>query len=83
MTEYLNKEIFKDIEATMRDFFDDYDGPITADTTAEDIPQWDSLAHVQLLVIIEQKHGIRFSTSEISQLRKLSDLVQLVEKKKG
>lgn len=67
----------------MRSFFDEYQGPITPDTTAEDVPQWDSLAHVQLLVMIEQSLGVRFTTSEISQLQKFGDLVALVEQKLG
>ncbi len=67
------------IVALMRDLFDDYDGPITRDTTARDIEQWDSLAHVQLLVMIEQGFGVRFASREIDGLKCIGDLVDTID----
>ena len=71
------------IASLMRDLFDDYDGPITRDTTARDIDQWDSLAHVQLLVMIEQAFHVRFASREIDGLKCLGDLVDAVDHKQS
>lgn len=69
------------VTGVMRDLFDEYDGPITFETTAEDIPQWDSLAHVQLVVLIEEELGVRFGTAEIQGFKNLGDLVDAVVKR--
>lgn len=64
----------------MRDLFDEYDGPVTLQTTANDVPQWDSLSHVRLMVLIEMELGVRFSTSEMQGFRNLGDLVNAAAK---
>ena len=53
-------DTFAKVEELIRDLFDEYDGPVTRDLTAKAVPQWDSLGHVQLMVLIEQTYGIRF-----------------------
>lgn len=71
------------LSALMRDLFDEYDGPITRETTARDIEQWDSLAHVQLLVMVEQAFAIRFASREIDGLKCIGDLVDTVDRKRA
>ncbi len=71
------------IAALMRDLFDEYDGPITRTTTARDVAQWDSLAHVQLLVMVEQAFRVRFASREIDGLKCLGDLVDAIERKQS
>ncbi len=71
------------ITEQIRDLFDEYEGPVTRETSAADIPQWDSLAHVQLIVMVEQATGVRFTTTEIQDFRTLGDMVDTVERKQG
>ena len=66
----------------IRDLFDEYDGPVSSTLTAHDVAQWDSLGHVQLLVMIEQRFGIKFTTSEIEGLKNLGNLIALIETKR-
>jgi acyl carrier protein len=77
-----NDELFGQVEALMREFFDEYGGPISRDTTARDIPGWDSLANVQLMVLMEQTFGLRFATEEITRLERFGDLVDLIAARK-
>lgn len=70
------------IAEAVRDLFDDYDGPITRQTCAADIEEWDSLANVQLMVMIEQALEVRFTTSEIHNFKNIGDLVDSVDAKK-
>ena len=67
----------------MADVFDlDVDETIvTPDTTAKDIEEWDSLSHIRLLVAVERKFKVKFTNSEIEQLKRVGDLVALVEAK--
>ena len=39
------------------------------DMTAADFPDWDSLAHLNIVVAIEKAFKIRFAAAEISKLK--------------
>ena len=71
------------ITAIIRDLFDEYDGPVTMETTANDVAQWDSLSHVRLMVMIEMELGVHFSTSEMQSFKNLGDLVNAATKQVG
>jgi acyl carrier protein len=70
------------VSGLIRDLFDEYDGPITRDLTAAQVPQWDSLGHVQLMVGVEQAFGVRFATAEIRKFANLGELIDAIDKKK-
>jgi acyl carrier protein len=61
-----------------RDMFEDDDIEIGPGTTAEDIEDWDSLMHIQLLVAIEQEFKIRFNTGEVAGLNNVGEMVDLI-----
>jgi acyl carrier protein len=71
-------EVIARIEPILRDLFDEYDGPVTAGLTAADVEQWDSLANVQLMVMVEHAFGTRFSTNDIIGLKNLGELATLI-----
>jgi acyl carrier protein len=76
-------EILETIRHIMNDVFDvDLDdGSVTPDTTANDIEEWDSLSHIRLIVAIERKFKVKFKNSEIESLKRVGDLVALVQAK--
>lgn len=47
-------------------------------TTAADIPEWDSVAHVQLMIAVEKTFGFRMRTGEIAGLSNVGDLVDVI-----
>jgi len=51
------------------------------DTTAPQVPGWDSLSHARIISAIEREFGIRFRTAEIIRLATVGQLNALVEKK--
>ncbi len=65
----------------IHDLFDEYEGPVTRELTATKVPQWDSLGHVQLMVMIERAFGIRFSADQIGKFRDVGDLVDGINAK--
>ena len=56
-------------------------GDVTSETTADDIEEWDSLSHIRLMVAVERKFKVKFTNSEIESLKRVGDLVALVEAK--
>ncbi len=56
---------------------------LTDEMEANEVPGWDSLSHVGILVAIEQEFKIRFKTMETLRLKNLGDLQRLVDSKLG
>jgi acyl carrier protein len=54
------------VQTIMRDVLDNDRLEITPKTTAKDVAEWDSLAHIQLVVAIEKHFRIRFTAKELS-----------------
>ena len=75
--------ILDTIRGIMNDVFDvDLDQEsVNLDTTAADIEEWDSLSHIRLIVAIERKFNVKFKNSEIEALKRVGDLVALVQAK--
>jgi acyl carrier protein len=76
-------DILAGVRGVMADVFDiDVDEHfVTPDTTANDIEEWDSLSHIRLIVAVERKFKVKFTNSEIESLKRVGDLVTLVEAK--
>ncbi|WP_454813788.1 acyl carrier protein [Labrys neptuniae] len=73
--------VFDGVSEIIKELFDEYDGPVTKDLNADAVEQWDSLANVQLMVMVEQTFKVRFTPEEIHGLRNVGDLVALVEQR--
>ena len=63
------------------DVFDAEDLTITRQSTAADVPGWDSLMHVRLILETEKAFGVRFTTSEVASLANVGELVDAIERK--
>ena len=50
-------------------------------TTADDVEEWDSLSHVQLVVALEKAFNIKFTSREILSWDNVGDLVECIGKK--
>ena len=74
----ITRDVLARLEPIFRDLFDEYTGPVHEALTANDVEQWDSLSHVQLIVMIEKAFGIRFTTSDITDLKNLGALADVV-----
>ncbi|HEX3399936.1 MAG TPA: acyl carrier protein [Acetobacteraceae bacterium] len=70
--------IMRELTRIFREVFDDPELELTAETSAKDIPAWDSVINVTLLIEIEARLNIRFATSEMEKLRNVGELAQLV-----
>ena len=73
--------IFDKLIPIFRNVFDDDELIINETTKAEDIDEWDSLAHIRLIISIEKVFELRFTTDEISNLANVGDTVKLIMKK--
>ncbi len=63
------------------DFFEVEEDEFGPELTADQVDGWDSLNHVRLMLTVEQKFGVKFSTGEIGSLKNVGDLISLIERK--
>ena len=76
-------EVLAQVTTIMREYFDEDDLVMTRETTAYDVPAWDSLSHVNIVTVIEQDFDIRFTLSEVEKLKSVGDLIDLIMVKKA
>jgi acyl carrier protein len=56
---------------------------VTRNSSASNTPNWDSLAHIEIIEMIEYHFKVKFALGELHQLREVGDLVDLILKKKA
>jgi acyl carrier protein len=66
--------LHEQLEAVFRDVFDDPWLVLTDDMTAADVPDWDSLAHINLMMAIESRFDVRFSDRELNGFANVGEL---------
>ncbi len=68
-------DLLQEVNQIFIEVLDNKDIVLNEDTTAEDVEEWDSLSHIQLVVSIEKHFKIRFSSLEIQKWRNIRDLL--------
>lgn len=76
-----NNEILAKIQDVFRDVFDNEEIEITVDTVAEDIEEWDSLAHIQLVNELEKEFKIKLSAKEILSWDNVGEMIEAIAQK--
>ncbi len=76
-------EILAQLTEIFRTVLDDDGLVLTPATTAADIPAWDSMNHITIVVEAERHFGIKVRTAEIEELRNVGDFVALIAGKRG
>ncbi|MDD6571678.1 MAG: acyl carrier protein [Thermoflexaceae bacterium] len=75
------EEIFEGLNEVFRDVFDDEDITVNEATTADDIDDWDSLEHINLIVAVEKKFGMKFTMGEVSGMKNVGEMADIIEKR--
>lgn len=52
---------------------------LTDDLTAEQIPEWDSMAHINLMFGIEQEFGIQFPGNRFAEFNNVGELKRYLQ----
>jgi acyl carrier protein len=74
-------EIVKKVTEIFRDVLDNGKIVLKDETTANDIAEWDSLNHIQLVVAIEKQFKIRFASGEIQRWKNVGEMIDSLSAK--
>lgn len=72
------EEVFEILDEIFQDVFDDDSIKVSGKTTAEDIEDWDSLEHINLVVAIEKKFGMKFTMGEVTGMKNVGEMVEII-----
>jgi len=72
------QEIFEKLNEIFMDVLDLDECKLTEATSANDIEEWDSLSHIQLIVAVERAFNIHFSSAEIMRWQNVGQMVDSI-----
>ena len=64
--------------ALLEEVMDLDEGELEENASLEDIEEWDSLSHIQLIVAIEKEFGIKFTSLEIMKWKNVGEMVDTI-----
>mgnify|MGYP000609676543 CR=1 FL=1 len=64
-----HEAILEKLNEIFQDIFDDDSLVITETTTANDVEDWDSIEHINLIDAVEKEFGMKFKMQEVSGMK--------------
>ncbi|MAX65667.1 MAG: acyl carrier protein [Bacteriovoracaceae bacterium] len=75
------EEIFNQVSLILKNTFDNNEIDLNHETSANDIDEWDSLSHIELISNIESHFKVRFALGELQDLKNIGEMVELIKTK--
>ncbi|MBR6770575.1 MAG: acyl carrier protein [Lachnospiraceae bacterium] len=72
------EKIFETLNEVFRDVFDDESIVVEEETTADDIEDWDSLEHINLVAAVEQELGVKFTMGQVVTMKNVGEMVDII-----
>lgn len=74
-------QILEEVQELFREVLDNEEIVLANETTADDIEEWDSLTHIQLIVAIEKHFKIKFTSKEILSWQNVGEMIDCIAAK--
>ncbi len=72
------EEVFKTLSEVFQDVFDDETITVNETTTSEDIEDWDSLEHINLIAAVEQEFGMKFTMGQVVTMKNVGEMADII-----
>lgn len=72
-------EILKKLKSIFEEVFETEGIVLKDETTASDISEWDSINHIYLIVEIEKKFKVKFTTHEIQTWKNVGEMIESIK----
>ena len=72
------EEVYKTLNGVFQDVFDDESSEVNDETTSDDIEDWDSLEHINLIAAVEQEFGVKFNMGQVVSMKNVGEMVDII-----
>ena len=72
------ESIYEKLNEVFQDVFDDESIIVNAETTADDIEDWDSLEHINLVSAVEKTFGVKFTMAQVVGMKNVGEMVEII-----
>lgn len=73
--------IYERLAPIFQEVFDDDTIKPHPEMTAAEVPAWDSLSNIRLVVAVEEEFKIQFTTGEVAGLKNVGEFVSVIQKR--
>lgn len=70
--------VYETLNEVFRDVFDDESIVVNDATTSDDIEDWDSLEHINLIAAVEQEFGMKFNMGQVVTMKNVGEMVDII-----
>ncbi len=74
-------DVLQQLQPIFQDILDQPNLHITPESNANNVEDWDSLAHINLVTATERHFKIKFALGELQELKNVGDMVHLIQRK--
>ncbi len=74
-------DILEQLQPIFQDILDQPELVVTRESNAQNVEDWDSLAHINLVTAIEKHFKIKFAFQELQGLKNVGEMVDLIRTK--
>jgi acyl carrier protein len=82
MTDLTTEEVLEQLQPIFEAALDEPGLRLTTKSSAKNTANWDSIAHIEIVEMVESRFKIKFALGELQNLKDVGDLVALVIRKK-
>lgn len=75
------EEVFERLNKVFREVFDDEDITVTETTTADDIEDWDSFEHINLVVAVEEEFSFKIPMGKTVTMKNVGEMADIIMEK--
>ncbi len=72
------EEVYERLNKVFRDVFDDEDITVSDETTADDIDDWDSFEHINLVVAVEDEFSFKIPMGKVITMKNVGEMVDII-----
>ena len=77
------EEILENLQPIFQEALNDPLLKVTPLSNATNTPNWDSLAHIEIIEMTERQFKVRFGLGELQDLKEVGDLIDLIQAKQN
>ncbi|MDE6664021.1 MAG: acyl carrier protein [Lachnospiraceae bacterium] len=72
------EDVFERLTEVFRDVFDDETIELHDETTADDIDEWDSFEHINLIVAVEEEFSFKMPMGKVVAMKNVGEMVDII-----